>query len=88
MTIYIDPLRDYHALTGAGLPGLWCHMVTDGDLEELHTFASRLGLPRRRFQAHPRHPHYDLVPAARHMALSLGAVEVTTMQLVRITWVK
>lgn len=81
MTIYVDPLRDYHFITGQGLPGLWCHMVTDGDLEELHRFAEQIGISRRRFQPHPRHPHYDLTPSSRQLALALGAVEVSTRQL-------
>jgi hypothetical protein len=81
MSIFIDPLRDYHYITGRGLPGLWCHMLTDGDLEELHQFAELVGISRRRFQHHPRHPHYDLNPSARQVALALGAVELTTRQL-------
>jgi hypothetical protein len=84
VTIYIDPLRDYHFVTGRGLPGLWCHMLTDRDVEELHAFAAQVGLPRRRFQNHPRHPHYDLNPTARQMAVALGATEVTTGQLYKI----
>ncbi|MBE0695591.1 MAG: DUF4031 domain-containing protein [Anaerolineaceae bacterium] len=84
MTIYVDELRDYRALLGIGFPGLWCHLVTDGELEELHQFAGRLGIQRKRFQNHPRHPHYDLHPPGRELAVVLGAVEVTTAQLARL----
>jgi hypothetical protein len=84
VAIYVDGLRDYRALLGRGIPGLWCHMVTDGNLEELHEFAARLGIQRRRFQDHPRHPHYDLLPASRALAVALGAVEVSTGELARI----
>jgi hypothetical protein len=84
MTVFVDELRDYHSLLGIGFPGLWCHMVTDGDLEELHLFAERMGIQRRRFQDHPRHPHYDLHPYGRELAVTLGAVEVTTSQLARM----
>lgn len=84
MAIYVDELRDYRALMGRGLPGLWCHMVTDGSLEELHQFAETLGLSRRRFQNHPRHPHYDLMPSSRALAVALGALEVTTQELARL----
>jgi hypothetical protein len=84
MAIYIDELRDYRALRGAGPPGLWCHMITDGDLDELHEFAMRLGLGPRRFQNHPRHPHYDLTPPTRALAVVLGAVETTTTRLADI----
>ncbi len=84
MTIYVDELRDYRSVMGRGLPGLWCHMITDGEIEELHAFAERLGIQLRRFQDHPRHPHYDLMPASRDLALALGAVPVTTSQLNRL----
>jgi hypothetical protein len=84
MAIYVDALRDYRALTGRGIPGRWCHMVTDGSLEELHRFAERIGVSRRLFQDHPRHPHYDLLPASRSLAVAMGAVEVSTRELARI----
>jgi hypothetical protein len=84
MTIYVDSLRDYQAITGQGLPGLWCHMITDGSPEELHAFAARLGINPRRYQNHPRHPHYDLLPASRALAVALGAVEVSTREMRRI----
>lgn len=84
MAIYVDELRDYRGLIGRGLPGEWCHMVTDGGLEELHEFAALLGIQRCRFQDHPRHPHYDLLPASRALAVALGAVEVTTREMARI----
>lgn len=84
MTIYVDELRDYRAIMGRGFPGLWCHMITDGPPEELHEFARRLGIHPGRYQNHSRHPHYDLMPASRALALSLGAVEVTTRQMAKI----
>ncbi len=51
-----------------------CHLTTDGDLEELHTFAERLGLRRKWFQD-GRHPHYDLTYTKRLIAIRLGAKE-------------
>ena len=84
MTTYVDELRNYQELIGARLPGLWCHMVTDGSLEELHEFAALIGLSPRRFQDHPRHPHYDLNPTSRALAVACGAVEVSTRELARI----
>ncbi len=84
MAIYVDELRNYYALRGTGIPGLWCHMVTDGELEELHAFARQLGIPPRGFQDHPRHPHYDLMPSTRSRAVASGAVEVSTRELYRI----
>ena len=84
MAIYVDNLRDYRAITGRGLPGLWCHMISDDGLDSLHAFARQLGLPAHRFQDHPRHPHYDLIPFIRAQAVALGAVEVTTREMARI----
>lgn len=84
MAVYVDELRDYRYLRGYGPPGLWCHLVTDGDLEELHRFARSIGLSLSRFQEHPRHPHYDLLPCGRALAVSAGALEVTTSELARI----
>lgn len=84
MTIYVDELRNYREIMGRGFPGLWCHMITDGRLDELHQFAQALGINPRRFQAHPRHPHYDLMPTSRALAVTLGAVETSTRELARI----
>jgi Protein of unknown function (DUF4031) len=53
-------------------------MVSDRGFDELHAFAARLGIPRRRFQG----DHYDLHPALRERALALGAEEVGTGELV------
>ena len=48
MAILVDELREYPDVT---LPfTVWCHMATDGELEELHAFAARLGLRRAWFQ--------------------------------------
>lgn len=58
----------------------WCHMTTDGDLEELHRMAERIGLSRSWFQPHPTLPHYDLVPSKRILALRYGAKETTTRE--------
>lgn len=77
MAIYVDPV-----FTWPG-KGQWCHMMTDGDLSELHAMAERLGLKRAWFQNKPRHPHYDLRPSKRALAVQYGAVEVTGVELVR-----
>jgi Protein of unknown function (DUF4031) len=76
VAVLVDPLREY---PDAGLPWTrWCHMVSDAGFDELHAFAARLGIPRRRFQG----DHYDLHPALRARAVTLGAVEVATGELV------
>jgi hypothetical protein len=75
VAVLVDPLRDY---PDAGLPWThWCHMVSDGSYHELHTFAQRLGIPRRRFQG----DHYDLHPMLRARAVEHGAEEVGTGEL-------
>jgi uncharacterized protein DUF4031 len=76
VAVLVDPLREY---PDAGLRWThWCHMVSDVDFAELHSFAARLGIPRRGFQG----DHYDLPPHVRERALALGAVEVGTRELV------
>ncbi len=77
MTIYVDDLREW-----PGKRSQWCHMATDGDLAALHDLATRIGV-RRYFQNHSVHPHYDLVPSKRRMAVALGAVEVDSKELVK-----
>jgi predicted kinase len=75
MAILVDELREYPDVR---LPfTAWCHMTTDGELEELHAFAARLGLRRAWFQ----HDHYDLPPHGRAAAVALGAEEVSTGEL-------
>jgi hypothetical protein len=50
----------------------WCHLVADS-LDELHSFADRLGLQRRWFQSKTLYPHYDVTKSVRVRALALGA---------------
>ena len=47
------------------------------DLDELHAFAARLGLPRRAFQDKRSGAHYDVDTALREVALQLGATPVS-----------
>lgn len=68
------------------------HMITDGEEEELHLFAEQLGLKRSWYQ-NLRHPHYDLItrrpykPNTRLItkAISLGAIMVSSKEIVRIS---
>jgi hypothetical protein len=78
MAIYVDRIRTYPS-------GLWCHMATDGPLEELHRFAEDMGLPRTGLQRHRLVPHYDLRPSGRERAVALGAIEVPSKELLRRT---
>ena len=85
MTILVDDLITYSAEMTRGLPGRrWCHMVSDISEEELHAFAKRIGLKREWAQLRPTAStaHYDLTPSRRLRARRLGAVEVTSRELV------
>jgi hypothetical protein len=53
-------------------------MVSDESLDELHDFAEALGIPRRAFQG----DHYDLHEELRIDAVSFGATEVSSRELV------
>ena len=58
------------------------HMMAD-TLDELHAMAATLGLKREWFQDHPRHPHYDICQSKRAQAIKLGAVPMTSLDLVK-----
>ena len=57
-------------------------MVSDRSVDELHAFASEIGLRREWFQDGPR-PHYDLRPSKRRLAVSRGSEEVGVRDLVK-----
>lgn len=78
MTIYVDKIQRHGS-------GPWCHMITDKDLEELHQMAEKIGLKRGWFQPHPRHPHYDLRPSKRTLALLAGAQVCQTVEIPKLT---
>jgi hypothetical protein len=86
--IYVDDLVNYSQAPkpgaeryfGNGKPS--CHLTTDGPLDELHSFAARLGLKRAWFQPGPP-AHYDLTPNKRRQAIQLGAVAKSIREQVR-----
>jgi len=57
----------------------WAHLISDTSLDELHEFASRLGIPRWAFQG----DHYDVPSDYRERAIGLGATAVEGSELVR-----
>ena len=57
----------------------WAHLVSDESVDELHEFAARLGIERRRFQG----DHYDGPAEMRERAIALGATPVDARELVR-----
>ena len=52
-------------------------MVSDVSFEELHEFVQRLEIPIRGFHG----DHYDVPLHIREMAVSRGAIEVTSREL-------
>lgn len=77
MTVYVDdahiPWAPPHA------PNVWLmsHMFAD-TLDELHAFATRIGLKRAWFQQPPKASweHYDITKGKRELALRMGAVPI------------
>ncbi len=57
---------------------MWCHLVSDVSIDELHFFALYLGLKRAWFQG----DHYDLKPLLRELAIELGASQVSSKELI------
>lgn len=57
----------------------WAHLVSDRSYDELHAFASDLGIPRTGFQG----DHYDIPASFREMAITKGATPVEGRELVR-----
>jgi hypothetical protein len=80
--IYVDELFTMtpRTLQAQKFGNRWCHLTCDGNLEELHVFAEKLGLRRSYFQPHATLPHYDLTPAKRAMAVRVGATEITALE--------
>ncbi len=57
---------------------LWSHLVSDHSYEELHGFARVLGVPPRAFDR----DHYDVPETVYDQAVLLGAVAVSSRELV------
>ena len=68
------------------------HLTSTENEQELHVFASKIGLKREWFQCHSDHlkrrrPHYDLTTrSAVNRALIAGAKRVTGSYLLRNSW--
>ena len=80
MTVYVDDMAA--EFTGTGRPDrkkyIMCHMIADGEAE-LHAMASNIGVARKWYQG----DHYDICRSKRTQSISLGAVELTRMELGR-----
>jgi hypothetical protein len=58
---------------------LWSHLVSDSSYDELHEFASALGVPERGFDR----DHYDIPEEYFDTAVAAGATVVSSKELVR-----
>jgi hypothetical protein len=58
---------------------LWSHLVSDASYDELHEFASALGVPERGFDR----DHYDIPEEYFDAAVTAGATVVSSKELVR-----
>lgn len=58
---------------------LFCHLVSDTSLHELHAFARWIGAPERAFGG----DHYDISERMRVIAIEEGAVEVSSREVIR-----
>jgi hypothetical protein len=56
---------------------MWAHLISDTSYDELHRFASELGLSRRAFQG----DHYDVPTEYRLRAIEMGASAVDSREL-------
>jgi hypothetical protein len=63
----------------------WCHLLAD-DSDELHRFASRLGIHRLVYQGPPKTsaPHYDITAFERQRAIALGAIPCNREEMVAV----
>ena len=80
MAIFVDELRDCSHIKNYATKrygSRWCHMWCDGDIEELHLFALKIGLKRQYFQKSKVFDHYDLIPSKRMLAIRCGAEQMS-----------
>src|SRR6476619_4596841 len=63
----------------------WAHLLAD-DIDELHRFASALGINPLSYQGPPRTsvPHYDLTAYERRRAIARGAIACSRDEIVAV----
>lgn len=85
--IYVDRPLEYPAAVcprKGRLGTVWAHLVCDGDEEELHVFAEKLGLTRQYFQKDARLAHYDVTARLAEKAVTLGAKSISRKELCKL----
>ena len=58
---------------------MWCHLISDISLQELHLFAEVNEIPRRGFHG----DHYDIPEEFRDALIAAGATVVQSRELIR-----
>jgi hypothetical protein len=81
--IYVDDLTLHRRQPGRK-GGCWCHLATDGDVQELHDFAKKIGLKKNYFQENSHYPQYDITERKRELAVKNGAKSVRSKELALI----
>lgn len=79
MAVYVDdPIWHWSGLR-------WAHLLAD-DVDELHRFATTIGIHRFSYQGPPRTgiPHYDVTGFERRRALARGAIAVNRHEIVAV----
>jgi hypothetical protein len=90
VTVYVDDsgirATVHDSGSGRSYSARWSHLFCDGDLDELHRFAARIGMRRAWFQDWPEHrfPHYDVTASRRARAIQAGATTVTWRESAKI----
>lgn len=77
MAVYVDSANIlWHGM-------IVSHLIAD-DLDELHTLAIAIGLKKEWFQDKV-YPHYDVNLEKKKLAIKMGALEVTSKDIIRIS---
>ena len=63
----------------------WCHLLAD-DIDELHRFASIIGVHKVLYQGPPKTsaPHYDITGFERQRAVKMGAIPCSREEIVAV----
>lgn len=73
MTLLVDPaIWPWRGM-------MFCHLISDTSLDELHAFARWIGVPERAYGG----DHYDISERMRSIAIDEGALEVSSRDIVR-----
>ena len=80
MTVYVDNYcATFDPKRSNRRKYIMSHMMADTP-DELHAMADKIGVARKHYQG----DHYDVCKSKRALAIRLGAIEVTTRDLVAL----